>query len=146
MLRWLLTFLIFAPVCAQGQVSEARLEKARDAITGYVAARARVSNSAGGTCIAAQRTAAADAEHVKVILSWRCPPLTGALVYHNTLFNEIDPAAHQMVTVKGDASGLALLSAASPRVVLAPTAAELSAVFLTTSRLASSTSPSATTT
>jgi len=67
---------------------------------------------------------------VKVTLAWRCPPLTGALLYDNALLNEIDPAARQMVTVKGDASGLALLSAASPRVVLAPTAAEFGAVFL----------------
>ena len=117
-------------VDANGQVSEPRLEQERDAIIGYVADRARVSNSAGGACILAQRTVAADAEHVKVTLSWRCPPLTGALIYHNTLFNEIDPAARQMVTVRGDASGLALLSAASPRLVLAPITAEFGAVFL----------------
>ena len=117
-------------VDAKGQVSGPRLEQARDAIIGYVAAHARVANSAGGTCSLAQRTVAADAEHVRVTLSWRCPPLTGALVYNNTLFNEIDPAARQMVTVRGDTSGLALLSAASPRLVLAPTAAELGAVFL----------------
>ena len=117
-------------VDANGQASEPRLEQARDAILGYIAGHARVSNSAGGTCIPVRHTLTADAEHVKVTLSWRCPPLTGALVYHNTLFNEIDPAARQMVTVKGDASGLALLSAASPRVVLAPTSAEFGAVFL----------------
>ncbi len=115
---------------SSGKVSEARLRTSRDAIIDYVAARARVSNSAGGTCLYMRRALAGDAEHVKVSLSWICPPMTGALVYQCTLFNEIDPAARQIVTVKGDASGLALLSAASPRVTLARTEAALGDVFL----------------
>ena len=115
---------------AGGRVSEARLQQSRDAIMDYVTARARISNSAGGTCFPARRSLAGEAEHVKLTVLWICPPMTGALVYHSTLFNEIDPAARQMVTVKGDASGLALLSAASPRVTLAPTEARFADVFL----------------
>jgi hypothetical protein len=115
---------------AGGRVSEARLQKSRDAIIDYATARARISNSAGGTCFPARRALAGEAEHVKLTVLWTCPPMTGALIYHSTLFNEIDPAARQMVTVKGDASGLALLSAASPRVTLAPTEAGFGDVFL----------------
>jgi hydrogenase/urease accessory protein HupE len=113
-----------------GEVSQARLDQARNAITDYVTARARISNSAGGTCLPERRSLAPEAEHVRLTLSWTCPPMTGALVYHATLFNEIDPGARQMVTVKGDTSGLALLSAASPRVTLAPTTARFREVFV----------------
>lgn len=112
-----------------GQVSPARLRQAQSAITDYVAARARIYNSAGGSCSFARRSLVAEAEHVKVTLSWTCPPMTGALVYHATLFNEIDPATRQMVTVRGDASRLGLLSAASPQITLAPTSTGFGEVF-----------------
>ena len=111
-------------------VSVARLRDAGPALTGYVATRAQISNSSGGTCSFARRSLIAQAEHVQLTLSWTCPPMNGALVYRSTLFNEIDPATRQMVTVRGDASRLALLSAAAPQITLAPTAAGLSEVFL----------------
>lgn len=114
---------------ASAKVSAARLLDSRGAITDYVAARARISNSAGGTCSFSRRTLIAEAEHVKLTLSWTCPPMTGALIYRSTLFNEIDPATRQMVTVRGEASRLALLSAASPQIALTSTSARFSEVL-----------------
>ena len=113
-----------------GKVSEALVRQSQDAITQYVATRARTSNSAGGACLPTRRSLSAEGEHVKLRMLWSCPPMTGALIYQSTLFNEIDPATRQMATVKGDASGLALLSAASPRVTLATTKAGFGDVFL----------------
>jgi hydrogenase/urease accessory protein HupE len=113
-----------------GKVSATRLRMSQDAVIAYVTERARISNSGGGVCFHTRHAVTADAEHVKVSLLWICPPMTGALVYHSTLFSEIDPATRQMVTVKGEASRLALLSAASPRVTLAPTEMRFGDVFL----------------
>jgi hydrogenase/urease accessory protein HupE len=113
-----------------GTVSDARLRDAQTAIIQYVSARSQISNTSGGTCSFSRRSLTAQAEHVNLTLSWACPPMNGTLVYRSTLFNEIDPATRQMVTVKGDASRLALLSAGSPQVVLAPTTARLGDVVL----------------
>jgi hydrogenase/urease accessory protein HupE len=115
---------------ASAQVSPARLQASQATITDYVAARARISNSAGATCSYSRRTLIAEAEHVKLTLSWKCPPMTGTLIYRSTLFNELDPATRQMVTVRGDATRLALLSVASPQIVLASTTASWSTVFV----------------
>jgi hydrogenase/urease accessory protein HupE len=115
---------------ANAQVLAARLPNSQTAIYDYVAAHARISNSAGGGCSYSRHALVAEAEHVKVTLSWTCPPMTGALIYRSTLFNELDPATRQMVTVRGDATRLALLSAASPQIVLASTSARWSEVFV----------------
>jgi hydrogenase/urease accessory protein HupE len=114
---------------ATARVSDVNLRAAKDAITDYVAARAQISNSAGGTCSFSRRTLIAEAEHVKLTLSWTCPPMTGALIYRSTLFNEIDPATRQMVTVRGEASRLALLSTASPHIALTSTSARFGEVL-----------------
>jgi HupE / UreJ protein len=111
-------------------VSADRLRQSAGKIGDYAMARVRVFNSGGSPCPPRLRGLAAQAEHVRIELRWTCPPITGTLIYESTLFNEIDPATRQMVTVRGDARRMALLGAGSPRIVLGESSAHLGQVLL----------------
>jgi hydrogenase/urease accessory protein HupE len=101
-----------------GVVAAAALERAQPAIAGYVLRHARVIGAAGGACQGAMHSVQPKAEHVVVLLRWSCPPASGMLRYHVTLFQEIDASARHMVTVQGDVRRMGLLSAASQRLDL----------------------------
>ena len=104
---------------ADGQVDAAALAHAQAAIADYVLARARVIAPAGNPCSGGAEAIRPRAEHVLLTVRWTCPPASGVLGYHVTLFQEIDPAARHMVTVQGDARRMGLLGVASPRLDLA---------------------------
>lgn len=113
-----------------GAASAARLDALREPLATYLGARTRILNTAGGSCASALQSAQPDREHVRLTLDYQCPPMTGSLVYQTALFHEIDPATRQMVTVRGAAARVALLSVASPRVELGATAAGTGEVLL----------------
>ena len=102
-----------------------RLEAAAAAISGYLLEHARLANSAGGACQAEIESLRARREHVLAQVRWRCPPLTGTLVYRVTLFHEVDPAARHMLTVSGDLRRMALLSNTAPEAELVQTRAQV---------------------
>jgi hydrogenase/urease accessory protein HupE len=108
-----------------GSVDPARLQAAAGDISAYALQHARLANSAGGACQGNIGSLKPQREHVLVEARWRCPPLTGALVYRATLFQEIDAAARHMVSVSGEVRRIALLSVASPETALAATRAQL---------------------
>jgi hypothetical protein len=109
---------------AGGAVGPARLETAAGAISGYLLAQVRLANTAGATCQGAVESLVARREHVLAQMRWRCPPLTGTLIYRATLFQEVDPAARHMLTVSGDLRRMALLSSGTPEAALTPTRAQ----------------------
>jgi hypothetical protein len=110
---------------ADGAVAPERLDSAAAAISGYLVEHVRLSNSAGGACQGAVESLRAQREHVLAQMRWRCPPLTGTLVYRVTLFHEVDPAARHMVTVSGDLRRMALLSTSAPEAALLQTRAQI---------------------
>jgi len=108
-----------------GQVSAQMLQAASSAVTDYLLARVQLRNTAGGACDGTVESLQARGEHVLARLRWRCPPLTGTLVYRATLFHEIDPATRHVVTVSGDVKRMALLSTSAPEMELVQTRAQL---------------------
>jgi hypothetical protein len=106
-------------------VAPARLDAAAEAISAYLLEHVRLRNSAGGTCAGALESLRASGEHVLAQMRWRCPPLTGTLVYRATLFHEVDPAARHMLTVGGDLRRMAVLSTSTPEAALVPTRAQV---------------------
>jgi hydrogenase/urease accessory protein HupE len=113
-----------------GPVAADRLARLSEAVADYALAHTRVFNSAGGSCRGRVSAVEPKSEHVLVTIAWRCPPLAGALVYRATLFHEIDPAARHMFTARGDVRRMALLSASTPNITLAPTQVQLREVLL----------------
>jgi hypothetical protein len=110
-------------------VAADRLRRSAEQIAHYAIARTRVFNSGGSPCSPRLRGLAAQEEHVRIELRWTCPPITGTLIYESTLFNEIDPATRQLVTVRGDARRMALLSAGAPRLALGDSSAHVGQVL-----------------
>jgi hypothetical protein len=114
-----------ALVAPDGTVVPERLNHAAPQITAYLLAHARLANSAGGACQGKVESLDARREHVLAQVRWRCPPVTGTLVYRATLFQEIDAAARHMVTVSGDVRRMALLSSAAPEAALVQTRSQV---------------------
>jgi hydrogenase/urease accessory protein HupE len=112
-------------LAARGPVAPEALQRARPAVSAYLLQHARVVNTAGGACRGEVRDMQPKVEHVIVAIRWSCPPMTGTLAYHVTLFQEIDPAARHMVTVTGEVRSMGLLSASSPRLQLARSRAQV---------------------
>lgn len=116
-------------VGSDGRVSAQQLQATSPAVMDYLLARAQLRNSAGGACDGTVESLQAQGEHVLARLRWRCPPLTGTLVYRATLFHEIDPATRHVVTVGGDVKRMALLGTSTPEVQLVQTRAQLPQVL-----------------
>lgn len=114
-----------ALVAPDGAVVPEQLKAASPQIGAYLLAHARLANSAGGGCQGEVESLDARREHVLARVRWRCPPVTGTLVYRATLFQEIDAAARHMVTVSGDVRRMALLSSAVPEATLAQTRSQV---------------------
>jgi hypothetical protein len=92
------------------------------AISALVVARTSLAFEEGAPCQPSPGAVDSKGGHVVLALRWTCPPGGGALIYAVSLFHDIDPAAKQLVSLTGDATRLALLSAGTPRVVLATVA------------------------
>jgi hypothetical protein len=112
-------------VAPDGAVAPERLNAAVAQITAYLLAHARLANSAGGACQGKVESLDARGEHVLAQVRWRCPPVTGTLVYRATLFQEIDVAARHIVTISGDVRRMALLSSTAPEAALVQTRAQI---------------------
>jgi HupE / UreJ protein len=110
---------------SDGVVAPDRLDAAAAATSSYLLEHARLTNSSGGVCQGAVESLRPRREHVLAQMRWRCPPLTGTLVYRVTLFHEVDPAARHMVTVSGDLRRMALLSNGAPEAILVQTRAQI---------------------
>jgi hypothetical protein len=111
-------------VTSDGAVSPQRLNAAAAQIAAYVLGHAHLASSAAA-CHGKVESLEARREHVLAQVRWRCPPVTGTLVYRATLFQEIDAAARHMVTVSGDVRRMALLSSTSPEAALVQTRAQV---------------------
>jgi len=102
-----------------GGVSVDAIRASDPAIADLVVAKTSLSFEGGATCQAFPGAVEAKAGHVVLAMRWTCPPGGGLLVYSVSLFQDIDPAAKHIVALTGDARRFALLSAGTPRVVLA---------------------------
>jgi hydrogenase/urease accessory protein HupE len=107
---------------SSGGVSIDAVRTGTAAIQALVAARTSLAFEGGGSCQPAPGAVSPKGGHVVLAMRWTCPPGGGALVYSVSLFHDIDPAAKQLVSLSGDAKRIALLSAGTPRVVLADVA------------------------
>jgi hydrogenase/urease accessory protein HupE len=101
-----------------GASSDAALRHA-EGILALVKSGVALTLDRGIACTPSAGQVGTKAGHVVVALDWSCPPSGGELAYVVSLFHDIDPASKHVVTLTGDATRLALLSAGAPRVVLA---------------------------
>lgn len=106
-------------VGADGSVDAAVLARAAQRVGDYLLARSGIEWSSGVRCPAQLSSLQRRSDHVIAAVEWRCPPGRGTLHYRVTLFHEIDAASRHMVVVRGDATHVALLSVAVPKMALA---------------------------
>ncbi len=111
-----------------GGVSPDALRTNAAAIAALTVAGTSLSFEGGAPCHPAPGTVDAKAGHVVLAMRWTCPPGGGVLAYSVSLFHDIDPAAKHIVALSGDAKRFALLSVATPRVVLATVAGNVADV------------------
>lgn len=112
-----------------GSVVAARLAAAEPVLSSYLLEHTRLFNRNAGSCRATVASIEALGEHVLARLNWRCAPVTGELIYRVTLFQDVDPAARHLVTVSGEARGMALLGGGRTETVLTQTHAQFTAVL-----------------
>lgn len=105
---------------ASGAVTPARLAAHADAVLRYVEQKARLGVAGGADCAQSAAAPKPAGEHVRVALTFRCPPTGQPREYRISLFHELDPAARHVVTVQGAQRRFALLGVANPRLGLAP--------------------------
>ena len=95
---------------SQGAVDPAALDRSRPGIEAYLSEHLRLGTTSA-RCDLRILALEPSAEHVRAKAQFTCPLASGSLVYHATLFTEIDPRARHMITVTGDAKRFGLLSA-----------------------------------